>query len=102
MRDRNPIMEPVSVGLSKVLSQALRQTPADEAPLLAWPLACGAAVAERTKALSFADGVLRVEVPDRAWREQLSELSPRYVATLNQYCSQRARAIEFLVAGRRR
>jgi len=43
-----------------------------------------------------------VEVPDRAWREQLSELSPRYVVTLNQYCSQRARAIEFVVAGRRR
>jgi hypothetical protein len=99
MRDRNPTMEPASVGLSKILSQALRQTPADEAPVLVWPLACGATVAERTKALSFADGVLRVEVPDRAWREQLAELASRYLPVLNQYCTSRVRAIEFVVQG---
>jgi predicted nucleic acid-binding Zn ribbon protein len=91
-------MEPASVGLGKILSQALRQTP-DEAPVLVWPLACGAAVAERTKALSFADGVLRVEVPDRAWREQLAELASRYLPILNQYGANRVRVIEFVAKG---
>ena len=51
-------------GLEKVIAQSLRKAHADQVPLLAWPLACGSAVAARTHAFEFADGVLRVEVPD--------------------------------------
>lgn len=92
-------MEPASTGLSKILSQALRQTAPGDVPVLVWPLACGSRVAERTKAVGFAEGVLKVEVPDRAWREQLGELSPRYLHVLNQYSTQPVRAIEFVVQG---
>lgn len=99
MRDRNPIMEPASVGLGKILSQALRLAAPGDVPVLVWPLACGSRVAERTRALGCADGVLKVEVPDRAWREQLAELTPRYLPVLNQYGSEHVRAIEFVVQG---
>ena len=40
-------MERATAGLSKVLGRSLNQAPAGEAPVLAWPLVCGSAVAER-------------------------------------------------------
>ena len=54
-------MEQASSGLEKIVVQSLRQAPPAEAPLIAWPVVCGSAVAERTRALSFEDGVLCVE-----------------------------------------
>lgn len=64
---------------------------------MAWPVVCGSAVAERTRALEFLDGVLRVAVPDAGWRAELQALAPRYLATLNRYTVQMVRRIEFVV-----
>ena len=50
--------------LEKIVAQSLRQAPPARAPLMAWPVVCGSVVAERTRALSFLDGVLRVAVAD--------------------------------------
>jgi len=74
----------------------LRKVPSADAVLLAWPMACGSAVAGRTKALEFSDGVLKVEVPDAAWRAELQNLAPRYVAALNRYAKGVSR-VEFVV-----
>ncbi len=71
-------MEHAATELTKIMGELVRHAPADEAPLLAWPVVCGALVAGRTRALSFRAGVLRVEVPDATWRTQLSELEPQY------------------------
>jgi len=49
-----------SAGLETIIAKALHRAPAGESPLLAWPIACGSTVADRTRALSFADGILRV------------------------------------------
>ena len=68
---------------------------------MAWPIACGAKVSEKTRAVSLEDGILRVEVPDRTWREQLKTLAPRYLVTINQYSSGRVLGIAFVVAGER-
>lgn len=91
-------MEHAGAGLEKVVAGALRSVPADEAPVLAWPLACGHKVAERTRALSCTNGVLRVEVPDIGWRNELQALAPRYLAAVNRYVSQSVKRIEFVVA----
>ena len=69
--------------------------------MLAWPLACGTLVAEKTRASALEDHILRVEVPDRGWREQLKSFAPRYLATVNQYSSSRVLGIAFVVAGER-
>src|SRR5208282_5959174 len=74
-----------SSDLETILVKALHRAPAGESALLAWPVACGSAVAERTRALSFSDGVLRVEVADAGWRRELANLAPRYVALINKY-----------------
>lgn len=82
------------------MANALRRVSARDAPLLAWPLACGHAVGKRTRAVDFADGILRVEVPDASWRAELKALAPQYVAVINRYVSESVKRIEFVVAGK--
>ena len=90
-------MDRASAGLESVISKALRQAPAEESPLLAWPVACGSAVAERTRALNFSGGVLRIEVADAGWQRELGALAPRYLAAINRYSVASVKRIEFVV-----
>jgi hypothetical protein len=91
-------MERATAGLQKIVSDALRRTPPGQAPLLAWPLACGTAVAERTRVLDYSQGVLRVEVPDSGWRSELQTLAPQYVAVINRYVAETVRRIDFVTS----
>jgi Dna[CI] antecedent, DciA len=72
--------------------------PGLEGPVLAWALACGHAVAARTQALDFAQGILRVEVPDAGWRAELQALAPQYLAVINRYVAESVKRIEFVIA----
>ncbi|MGC2473982.1 MAG: DUF721 domain-containing protein [Candidatus Sulfotelmatobacter sp.] len=83
--------------LEKIVARSLRQAPPGQAPLMAWPVVCGSAVAERTRALSFLDGVLRVAVADAGWRSELQSLAPRYLASINRYTAEPVRRIEFVI-----
>jgi predicted nucleic acid-binding Zn ribbon protein len=67
-------------------------------PVIAWPLACGPKIAERTTALGFVDGVLTVSVPDEAWRRQLQGFVPQYLAALNQMVAEPVNDIQFRAA----
>jgi len=91
-------LEQAGSGLEKIVAQSLRQLPPAEAPLRAWPIVCGSAVAERTRALSFEDGVLRVEVAGQRWKAELQSLAPRYLAVINRYTTEAVRRIEFVLA----
>ena len=90
-------MNRVSAGLESIVAKALHLAPAEESALLAWPVACGSAVAERTRALSFSGGILQVEVADAGWRRELAHLAPRYVALINKYSATAVKRIEFVV-----
>ena len=90
-------MEQARSGLEKILAQSLRLSAPGEAPLLAWPLVCGSAVAERTRAIGFQAGVLRVEVADTGWKSELQTLAHRYLAAINRYTSEPVLKIEFVV-----
>src|SRR5579871_6386663 len=70
--------------LQKIMGELLDGAPANEAPFLAWPLVCGPGVAKRTRVLGFRGGVLRVEVPDVAWKNQLGSLAPKYLDAFGQ------------------
>ena len=95
-------MLPAATGLDKLVVQSLRKSAPTEAPLLAWPVACGSAVAARTRAIAFEGGVLQVEVPDAGWRRELQALAPRYLSALNRYLKGKVTEVEFVVAGRKR
>jgi Dna[CI] antecedent, DciA len=90
-------LEQAGAGLEKLVADSLGN--ASDTALLAWPLACGSAVAERTRALGFADGVLRVEVSDASWKSELQALAPRYLVVMNRYTREQVRRIEFVVVG---
>jgi hypothetical protein len=89
-------MQHARATLRKIFTDTLRRE-GDRAPLLAWPLACGASTAERTTAVAFADGVLTVAVPDKTWQHQLQSLSRQYLAALKQITSQPVDKIEFVL-----
>lgn len=91
------VMRPASSTLKKIFADTLRREGGDNAPLLAWPLACGSKVAEKTSAIGYADGVLTVEVADATWRQQLEGLSRQYIVALKQISAQPVNAIKFVV-----
>ena len=90
-------MEPARRGLQKIALELIRGSPELERPMIAWPLACGIAVAEKTRAVSFADGVLTIEVPDAMWRTELREMSSKYLAALRQLVGGAVGRIEFVL-----
>jgi len=98
LRNEERHLEQAGSGLEKIVAKSLRLAPRAEAPLMAWPVVCGSAVAERTRALSFEDGVLRVEVGGPGWKAELQALAPRYLAVINRYTAEAVRRIEFVVA----
>jgi Dna[CI] antecedent, DciA len=91
-------VEQAGPDLEKIVVRSLRQAPPAQAPLMAWPVVCGSTVAERTRALNFEDGVLRVEVADAGWRSELQVLAPKYLTSINRYTTEIVRRIEFVVA----
>jgi hypothetical protein len=94
-------MRTIGSGLQKLMADAVKRMPAEESPLMAWPLACGSDVAEKTRAVAFASGVLTVEVPDAGWRSQLWSLSTQYKSLLKSYTGQEIERIEFVVTGQK-
>jgi len=93
-------VEHVGTGLQEIVAECLRHAPPAEVPLLAWPLVCGSTVAERTRVLAFADGVLRVEVADAGWKSESQTLAPRYLAAINRYTAKKVHKIECVIARR--
>lgn len=90
-------MEHIRQTLQQIVVDAVRRAPAEDVPLLAWPLACGAAVAEKTRAVAFADGELQVQVPDAAWRTQLLNLTGEYLRQLRHITEGRIERLRFIL-----
>jgi Dna[CI] antecedent, DciA len=93
-------MKHAGTTLKKIFADTARREAGDDAPLLAWPLACGAKIAEKTSAIGYSDGVLTVEVVDAAWQQQLQGLYTQYLAALRPISVQPVNAIKFVVKGR--
>ena len=89
-------MEPARAGFHRIVADILRQAPAEDAAAIAWRLVCGRTVAEKTEVMEFREGVLRVRVPDDAWRSNLGAFVPRYLELLNTMLSKKVEKIEFV------
>jgi hypothetical protein len=92
-------MQHASSTLRKIFGNALSKEGAD-APLLAWPLACGSKIGEKTSAVAYADGTLTVAVPDETWRRQLQSFSGQYLNALRQISPATIDKIEFVVTNK--
>ena len=95
------VLERADNGMEKLVANTLKRVPPGEGPLLAWPVACGSVVAEKTRAMAFENGILRVEVPNVGWRKEMQTIAAQYLAILNRYCSENVKRIEFVIAGER-
>jgi Dna[CI] antecedent, DciA len=94
-------MQHAASTLRKIFREKVSREGTD-APLLAWPLACGSKIAERAKALTFANGTLTVAVPDETWRRQLQSFAMQYLASLNQISSTKVERLEFVIGAQPR
>lgn len=90
-------MESARDTLQKIVIDMIRQSPLEQAPVVAWQFICGKSVADRTEALSFAGGVLSVRVPDITWRSQLADMTPHYLNLLRRYTGQTVERISFVL-----
>jgi predicted nucleic acid-binding Zn ribbon protein len=91
-------MQPPRAGLEKIVLDALQRTPPHETPVLAWPFACGPAVAQKTRALTFDKGVLTIEAADAGWRAQLTDMAPEFLARINQFTGAQVMRLHFIVS----
>jgi hypothetical protein len=69
--------------VERIYSRVFAGASPEEACILAWPLVCGAGVAERTEAVGFCNGVLVVKVSDRSWKSQLESFALQYAHRLS-------------------
>jgi Dna[CI] antecedent DciA-like protein len=76
-------MQSARQDLQTLAAHVLKNTDPAEAVVLAWPLVCGAAVAERVRAVAFENETLRVAVPDKGWQSQLEDFTPQYLHRLS-------------------
>ena len=97
MLESTATMEPIRSDLRNIVNEILRAQPPEEAVVLAWPLVCGSEVAARSRAVSFADGKLTVEVQDANWRSQLISFAPRYVAVFAEVMGPLVKQVQFQI-----
>ncbi len=73
----------------EILRGALRRLKRPEQPLdwlvAVWPLVVGKRLAERTRPLACAAGVLEIAVAGAAWREQLAEMTESLRGQINRW-----------------
>ncbi len=66
----------------------------------AWPVACGTAIASRTRVAGFEKGVLRVGVAGPAWLAQMQTLRPRLAREVGRIAEVALADILFFVEDR--
>lgn len=65
-----------------------------------WPVVAGVRIARRSRAVSFRDGALIVEVEGSAWMHELGFLKPELVRNLNRHLgADVVRDVRFTPAG---
>lgn len=84
--------------LHSLAARVLKDSQPEEAVVLAWPLVCGSAVAQRTEAISFDNGALLVRVPDRSWQSQLDAFSREYCYRLSKVAGLPVNSICYQIA----
>jgi hypothetical protein len=61
----------------------------------AWPVACGKALAERGVIVGYTEGVVRVQVEDSAWLQQLMSMRRQLAREMSRIAGVRVSEIHF-------
>ena len=88
-------------GMRDVLRRSLGRSLGTLAPLdrlqAAWPVACGKAMGDRGVVAGFEDGVVRIEVADQVWLEQMLSMRTALQHDLARIAAVKVTGIHFLL-----
>ncbi len=88
-------MEGIRDLLKRSLGQSLNSLRDVDRLAAAWPVACGKTMAERGTVVSYDDGVLLVQVEDRAWLQQLTSMRGQLAGEMARIAGVRVNQIHF-------
>jgi hypothetical protein len=89
-------MQPMRDILASSLARSLRETPDEDRLALAWPAACGSALAAHGEITHLdADGWLHVTVADPAWLQPFLRAQGQLTAALARIAGVRLAGIHF-------
>ena len=92
-------MEGIRDLLKKSLGQSLNSLRDEDRLAAAWPVACGRTMAERGTVVGYNDGVLRVQVENRAWLHQLMSMRGQLAGEMARIAGVMVCEIHFEVKG---
>lgn len=81
--------------LKRSLVKSLREMPDEDKIVVAWPVACGKAMAERGTVVGYSKGVVLVEVADAAWLRQMLSIQGQLAWEIGRISGVRVRGIDF-------
>jgi len=92
-------MEGIRDLLKKSLGQSLNSLRDEDRLAAAWPVACGKTMAERATVVGYSDGVLRVQVENRAWLHQLMSMRGQLAGEMARIAGLTVSEIHFEMRG---
>lgn len=88
-------MEGIRDSLKKSLGQSLNSLRDEDRLAAAWPVACGKTMAERGMVVGYDDGVLRVQVENGVWLQQLMSMRRHLAVEMARIARVRVSEIHF-------
>jgi hypothetical protein len=88
-------MEGIRDLLKRSLGRSLSSLRDEDRLAAAWPVACGKTMAERGTLVGYDDGILRVQVEDRAWLQQLVSMRGQLAGEMARIAGVRVSEIHF-------
>ena len=88
-------MEAMRDLLKNSLGQSLNSLSDDDKLAAAWPVACGKTMAERAMVIGYDRGVLRVQVENRTWLQQLMSMREQLAGEMARIAGVRVSEIHF-------
>lgn len=88
-------MEEMRSLLKNTLGKTLQAFPMEDRLEAVWRVICGKVLAEHGRVTGYSDGVLRVEVNDEAWMEQMKNLRSQIESDMTRIAGVRVRGIHF-------
>ena len=85
--------------LKKNMARSLDALPEADRLAAAWPVACGKAMADRGEIVGFDGGVVRIEVRDGVWLEQMRSMGAVLERELAKIAGVKIAGIHFEVKG---
>lgn len=88
-------MEGIRDLLKKSLGQSLSSMRDEDKLAAAWPVVCGKTMAGRAVVMSYDEGILRVQVEDKAWLQQFTGMREHLAEEIAKIARVRVSEIHF-------